>query len=57
MKENEVDGTCGTHRSGEESIQGLGGKARRKQQLGRTSHRWEDEIRMDLRQIGWGSVL
>jgi hypothetical protein len=24
--------------------------------LGRPRHRWEDGIRMDLREIGWGSV-
>jgi hypothetical protein len=31
MKENEVGGTCGTHEGGEESVQGFGGKARRKE--------------------------
>jgi len=25
-----------------------------KRPLGRHGHRWEDSIRMDLRQIGWG---
>jgi hypothetical protein len=25
-----------------------------KRPLGRTRHRWEDGIRMDLRKIGWG---
>jgi hypothetical protein len=24
--------------------------------LGRLRHRWEDEIKMDLRETGWGSV-
>jgi hypothetical protein len=24
--------------------------------LGRPRHRWEDDIRMDLREMGWGSV-
>jgi len=24
--------------------------------LGRPGHRWEDNIRMGLREIGWGSV-
>jgi hypothetical protein len=32
------------------------GKARRKEPLGRPRHRWEDGIRMDLREIGWGSA-
>jgi hypothetical protein len=38
----------------EESVQGFGGKARKKEPLGRPRRRWEDGIRMDLRVIGWG---
>jgi hypothetical protein len=34
----------------------LMGKPERKRPLGRPRHRWEDGIRMDLREIGWGSV-
>jgi hypothetical protein len=56
IKENEVGGTYGTHGRGDESVEGFGGKARRKEPLGRPRHRWEDGIRMDLREIGWGSV-
>jgi hypothetical protein len=36
--------------------QGFGGKARRKELLGRPRRRWEDGIRMDLRENGWGGV-
>jgi hypothetical protein len=32
----------------------LVGKPEGKRPLGRPRHRWEDEIRMDLREIGWG---
>jgi hypothetical protein len=32
----------------------LVGKPEGKRPLGRTRHRWEDGIRMDLREIGWG---
>jgi hypothetical protein len=32
----------------------LVGKPERKRPLGRPSRRWEDEIKMDLREIGWG---
>jgi hypothetical protein len=32
----------------------LVGKPKGKRPLGRTRHRWEDEIRMDLGEIGWG---
>jgi hypothetical protein len=32
------------------------GKPEGKRPLGRTRRRWEDNIRMDLREIGWGGV-
>jgi hypothetical protein len=32
----------------------LVGKAEGKRPLGRPRRRWEDEIRMDLREIAWG---
>jgi hypothetical protein len=32
----------------------LVGKSEGKRELGRQRHRWEDEIRMDLREVGWG---
>jgi hypothetical protein len=56
MKENEVGGTYGTHKRGEESVQCVGGKARRKRSLGGSKRRWQDGIRMDLRETGWGRV-
>jgi hypothetical protein len=31
-------------------------KLNRKKPLGRPVHRWEDNIRMDLREIGWEIV-
>jgi len=34
----------------------LFGKSERKRQLGRPWRRWEDNIRMDLREIGWDVV-
>jgi hypothetical protein len=34
----------------------LMGKPEGKRLLGRPRHRWEDGIRMDLKEIGWGSV-
>jgi hypothetical protein len=34
----------------------LMGKREGKRPLGRTRHRWEDAIRMDLREIGLGGV-
>jgi hypothetical protein len=32
------------------------GKPEEKRQLGRSRHRWEDNIEMDLREIKWGGV-
>jgi hypothetical protein len=32
----------------------LVGKPEGKRPLGRPIHRWEDNIRMDFREIGWG---
>jgi hypothetical protein len=34
----------------------LVGKPEEKRPLGRPRFRWEDNIRMDLREIGWGGV-
>jgi hypothetical protein len=34
----------------------LVGKSEGKRPLGRPRHRWEDGIKMDLREIGWGAV-
>jgi hypothetical protein len=34
----------------------LVGKPKGKRPLGRPRHRWEDGIRMDLGEIGWGGV-
>jgi hypothetical protein len=48
---NKVGGTCGTHGRGENSVQDFGGKALKKSPLGRPRRRWEDVIRMDIREF------
>jgi hypothetical protein len=47
-----VGGACGTFGRGEKRVKGFGGKARRKILLGRPSRRWENGIKIDLREIG-----
>jgi hypothetical protein len=47
---------CGTHGRGEKSVQCFGEKARKKESLGKPRRRWENGIRMDLRDIDWGGV-
>jgi hypothetical protein len=52
-----VGGSCSADvRKGEERrlYRVLMGKPKGKRPLGRPSRRWEDGIRMDLREIGWG---
>jgi hypothetical protein len=53
MKENEVGGACSTHGREEERVQGFGGKEG-KRPLERPRLKWEDGIKVDLREIGWG---
>ena len=33
------------------------GKAEGRRPLGRPRSRWEDNIKMDLREVGWGHIL
>jgi hypothetical protein len=48
-----MGGTCGTHGGGEKCLQRvLVGRPEGKRPLGRPRHRWEDNIKMDLREIG-----
>jgi hypothetical protein len=35
----------------------LVGKSEERRPLGRPRHRWEDNIKMDLREVGWGRRL
>jgi hypothetical protein len=53
IEDDEMGGTCGTHGIGEEIVQG---KPEVKRPLERPRRRWEDGIRMDLRETGWRSV-
>jgi hypothetical protein len=49
-----VGGAHCTHGRGEKRVQSFGGKAQRQKPLECQRHRWEDGIKMDLREIGWG---
>jgi hypothetical protein len=51
MKEDEVGGTCGTHGGGGAVYRVLVGKPEGKRPLGRPRRRWEDNIKLDLREI------
>jgi hypothetical protein len=49
-----VGGACGTHGKEEKVCRVLVGKPEGKRPLERPRRRWEDAIKMDLREIGWG---
>jgi hypothetical protein len=45
--------SCSTHGGEENSYRILVGKLQGKRPVGRPRRGWEDNIRMDLREIGW----
>jgi hypothetical protein len=49
-----LGGACGTHGRGQKIYDVLATKPEGKRPLGRPRRRWEDGIRMDLGEIGWG---
>jgi hypothetical protein len=51
-----VGGTCGTYGEGRGVYRVLVGRPEGKRPLGRYRHRWEDNIKMDLRVIGINGV-
>jgi hypothetical protein len=57
IKKNEIGGACSVYRRGERCGQGFGGENLRKgYPLGRPRRRWEDNIRIDLWEVGCGCV-
>jgi hypothetical protein len=48
--------TSSTHREKKNSYRVLMGKPEGNRLLLRFRHRWEDNIKMDLRGIGWGGM-
>ena len=49
-----MGGACSAYGGGERRIQGLVGKPDEKRTLGRPRFRWEDNIKMDLQEVGCG---
>jgi len=49
-----MGGACGAYGGGERCAQGSSGKPEGKRLLGRTRGRWEENIKMDLREVGAG---
>ena len=49
-----MGGACGTYGGREMCAQGFGGETQGKEPLGRQRRRWEDNIKMDLQEVGRG---
>jgi hypothetical protein len=50
---NEMGGSCSANGGGERYVQGIGGQTWGKEITGR---RWEDNIKMDLKEMGCGCM-
>jgi hypothetical protein len=50
-----MGGACSTN-GGKRNVYRLVGKPEVRRPLGRPRHRWLDDIRMDLVEMGWGDV-
>jgi hypothetical protein len=46
--------TCGTDGGQERRIEGVGGEIRGKETSWKTQAKWDDNIKMDLREVEWG---
>jgi hypothetical protein len=50
-----MGGACSTYGGEKRCIHGFGrGKPKGKRPFGRPWHRWEDIIKLDLQEVGWG---
>ena len=52
-----MDGTCRVYGGEERLIHGFGGRPKGKRPLGRPRRRWEDNIKMDLPEVGCGGIV
>ena len=52
IKDAEVGRAYGMHEGGEKYIQSFGGKPERIRPLGRVRHWWEDDIKVDIKEMG-----
>jgi hypothetical protein len=51
-----MDRACSTNGETRNAYRILVGKPERKRSLGRPRHRWVDNIKLDLRKIGWDGM-
>jgi len=51
-----MSGACSAYGRKERRIQGFGGETEGKRPLGRSRRRWEDNIKLDLQEVGCGDM-
>jgi hypothetical protein len=51
-----MGGTCSTNGEKRSAYRILVGKSEGNRPIGRPRLRWEDNVKMDLREIGWGAM-
>jgi hypothetical protein len=56
MEKNSMGVACSTYGGENKHIQGFDGKPERKIPLGRPRHRWEENINLDLQEVGCGGM-
>ena len=49
-----MGGPCGAYRVGEKCAQGSSGETRGKEAIGENRRRWEDNINMNIQEVGGG---
>jgi hypothetical protein len=54
IEKNEMGKQYGTYGGQEKYMQGMLRRPEGKKPLGRPSLRWEDSIKIDLQEVGWG---
>jgi len=54
IEKNEMDGACSAHRVEGRRIQGFSGETWRKETTWELRRRWEGNIKMDLKDVGYG---
>jgi hypothetical protein len=55
IEKNEMGGACGTLEEGRGAYRILVGRPKGRRPIGRPRHRWEDNIKRDLKEVRWGA--
>jgi hypothetical protein len=56
IKEDEMGRPCGMYWEEEKCMQGFCGENEGTRPLQKSEYRWENDIKMDLKEIGWDNV-